>query len=122
MLQTINDEVNRRQPWKIRIAEDMRGDAGITAATTAGGAGYTIRLPWPGTWQARLNTDWSGYDPCFGNQPSFAVGTRDEPRDGLPWSGGVGVGAYSASRCRRTGEGPVRRARASRPQEDRRRT
>jgi 1,4-alpha-glucan branching enzyme len=57
---------------------------------------YTVGLPRSGTWQVRLNTDWQGYDPAFGNQPSFAVVTRDEPHDGLPCSGDASVGAYAA--------------------------
>ena len=59
-------------------------------------ASYTVGFPRPGTWRVRLNTDWTGYDPEFGDQPSLTVETRDEPRDGLPWSGDVGIGAYAA--------------------------
>jgi 1,4-alpha-glucan branching enzyme len=40
LLQTINDEVESRQPWKIRIAEDMRNDPRITSPTGSGGAGF----------------------------------------------------------------------------------
>ena len=40
LLRWINDEVDRRQPWKITIAEDMRQDAAVTRATPAGGAGF----------------------------------------------------------------------------------
>ncbi len=35
-----NDEINRTQPWKISIAEDLRNDAAMTQSTPAGGAGF----------------------------------------------------------------------------------
>lgn len=57
---------------------------------------YTIGLPRAGSWRVRLNTDWTGYDPSFGDHPSFDLEARAAPRDGLPCSGDVGVGAYSA--------------------------
>lgn len=40
LLQWMNDEVRRTQPWKITIAEDMQGNAWITRSTGAGGAGF----------------------------------------------------------------------------------
>jgi len=40
LLQWLNDEVRRTQPWKITIAEDMQGNAWITRGTGAGGAGF----------------------------------------------------------------------------------
>ncbi|HSS61863.1 MAG TPA: alpha-amylase family glycosyl hydrolase [Candidatus Limnocylindrales bacterium] len=40
LLQMINDEVDRRQAGKIRIAEDMRNDARITSSTVSGGGGF----------------------------------------------------------------------------------
>lgn len=36
----LNDEIAARQPWKLTIAEDGRGDARLTTATAAGGAGF----------------------------------------------------------------------------------
>jgi 1,4-alpha-glucan branching enzyme len=36
----LNDEIAARQPWKLTIAEDMRGEARITAPTADGGAGF----------------------------------------------------------------------------------
>ncbi len=56
---------------------------------------YTIGLPRPGLWRVRVNSDWSGYDPSFGNHRSLDVDTRAEPYDGLPFAGDLGVGAYS---------------------------
>lgn len=40
LLRWINDEIDQRQPWKIMIAEDLRGNAAITAPTAEGGAGF----------------------------------------------------------------------------------
>ncbi len=40
LLQWINDEVSARQPWKIRIAEDLQGNDWITKPTVTGGAGF----------------------------------------------------------------------------------
>ena len=40
LLQTINDEVVRWEPAKIRIAEDMRSDPLVTAPTSQGGIGF----------------------------------------------------------------------------------
>ncbi|MFH9090848.1 alpha-amylase family glycosyl hydrolase [Streptomyces sp. NPDC017673] len=39
LLRWVNDEIKARQPWKIRIAEDLRDDPVITAGTPAG-AGF----------------------------------------------------------------------------------
>lgn len=40
LMQWINDEVHRRFPGRISIAEDLRGNAAITADTARGGAGF----------------------------------------------------------------------------------
>ena len=58
--------------------------------------GYTIGLPRPGVWRVRLNTDWPGYDATFGGQPSDDFQALQTPRDGLPCSGDVGLGPYTA--------------------------
>lgn len=39
-LRYANDEIDRTQPWKISIAEDLRDDAAITRSTSSGGAGF----------------------------------------------------------------------------------
>ncbi len=36
----INDEIVARQPWKLTIAEDLQGEALLTAPTADGGAGF----------------------------------------------------------------------------------
>lgn len=40
LMRWINDEVSARFPWKIKIAEDLRGNAWITKPTGEGGAGF----------------------------------------------------------------------------------
>lgn len=57
---------------------------------------YTIGVPRAGEWLVRLNTDWTGYDPSFGNQLSLDCLASNQPRDGLAHSISVGIGAYSA--------------------------
>jgi len=43
LLQWINEEVDRRFPWKIMIAEDPNGDEWITKTVGEGGAGFGIQ-------------------------------------------------------------------------------
>lgn len=57
---------------------------------------YTVGVPRAGQWQVRLNSDWSGYDPAFGNQLSVAASAGPGSRDEMPYSIEVGVGAYAA--------------------------
>jgi 1,4-alpha-glucan branching enzyme len=57
---------------------------------------YTVGLPRAGHWRIRLNSDWSGYDPSFGDWPSCDIATDAIPRDGLDFSGNVGLGPYTA--------------------------
>jgi 1,4-alpha-glucan branching enzyme len=40
LLRWINDELDKRQPWKLTIAEDLRNLESITASTADGGAGF----------------------------------------------------------------------------------
>ena len=40
LMQVINDETDARHPWKLQIAEDLRGNEWITRETAAGGAGF----------------------------------------------------------------------------------
>ena len=46
LMQWVNDEIDARQPWKPSIAEDMRGNPGLTRATAEGGAGFDAQ--WDG--------------------------------------------------------------------------
>src|SRR5690606_30197403 len=40
LLRWINDEVDRLQPWKIVIAEDLQRNSWLTKPTSVGGAGF----------------------------------------------------------------------------------
>jgi len=40
LLRWLNDEKNRRYPWKLSIAEDLKGDPSLTRPTEHGGAGF----------------------------------------------------------------------------------
>jgi len=57
---------------------------------------YVIGLPRDGLWKARLNSDWNGYDPSFGNAQSFDTAASSSSYDGMPFSGVVNIGPYSA--------------------------
>jgi len=56
---------------------------------------YRIGLPRGGFWQLRFNSDFAGYDPSFGNHPSFDCGADNSPWDGFPVSGEIQIEAYS---------------------------
>lgn len=40
LMRWINDEIRTRQPWKISIAGDLRGNEWVTKDSEAGGAGF----------------------------------------------------------------------------------
>ncbi len=67
----------------------------INAANRAYDA-YTIGFPRRGDWKVRLNSDWNGYSPDFGNHPSSHLMADGPAQDNLPCSGGVGFGPYTA--------------------------
>jgi len=56
---------------------------------------YNIGFPRPGRWRLRFNSDWNGYDSEFGNWNSFDTSAVSGPRDGLDYTGSVGIGPYS---------------------------
>ena len=58
--------------------------------------GYTIGFPRGGLWRVRLNSDWQGYGSDFQNWGSFDAEANGGPHDGLPCSGTLGLGPYSA--------------------------
>jgi 1,4-alpha-glucan branching enzyme len=62
----------------------------------AGYTAYRLGLPRAGTWRVRFNSDWTGYDPAFGNWASYDTSAAGPPQDGLPYSGTVGLGPYTA--------------------------
>src|SRR5712692_501909 len=40
LLQEINGDISRAEPWKLTIAEDLRGDASVTSPVSSGGSGF----------------------------------------------------------------------------------
>jgi 1,4-alpha-glucan branching enzyme len=56
---------------------------------------YTIGFPREGSWRVRLNSDWTGYDPEFGNHFSYDTVANRGKRDGMIYNGNVGIGPYS---------------------------
>jgi 1,4-alpha-glucan branching enzyme len=57
---------------------------------------YRVGLPREGVWKVRFNSDWKGYDPAFGDVGGSEVSAEASPADGLPASGKMAVGPYSA--------------------------
>jgi 1,4-alpha-glucan branching enzyme len=43
LMRWVNEEIKRRQPWKITIAEDLRSNPGITAHLDQGGEGFSAQ-------------------------------------------------------------------------------
>jgi 1,4-alpha-glucan branching enzyme len=57
---------------------------------------YHLGLPRVGTWYVRFNSDWNGYSNDFSNWSGYDT-TADAPgHDGMPCSGNVGIGPYTA--------------------------
>ena len=57
--------------------------------------GYTIGLPRKGAWKVRFNSDWNGYAIDFSNHPTYHTVANGGEKDGMPYSGEVGIGPYS---------------------------
>ncbi len=57
---------------------------------------YRIGLPRGGVWRVRFNSDWGGYSPVFTSHSSFDLIASADSRDGMPFSGAVGIGPYTA--------------------------
>lgn len=81
-----------------RLAEGGPGDDVIVVVNFANRTweSYDVGVPRPGTWTLRLNTDWSGYSEIFHNHPSTDVNAVPHARDGMPATGRVTMGPYSA--------------------------
>jgi len=60
-----------------------------------GYANYSIGFPRAGLWRVRFNSDWSGYDPYFGNWFSYDTDANGAPQDNMPACGNIGIGPYS---------------------------
>ena len=61
-----------------------------------GHEGYQIGFPRQGRWKVRLNSDWVGYDPEFGNHPGDDTMAEQVKKDGMPCNGKINIGPYSA--------------------------
>jgi 1,4-alpha-glucan branching enzyme len=57
---------------------------------------YRIGFPRPGPWWVRLNSDWNGFSPDFGNFNSYNTTANWGELQGMPCSGNIGIGPYSA--------------------------
>jgi len=57
---------------------------------------YTIGFPRDGLWKVRFNSDWNGYSADFGNHLSYDITPSQPGTDGMPYSGNVGIGPYTA--------------------------
>ena len=57
---------------------------------------YRLGLPHPGTWFVRFNSDAGLYDPEFGAVHCYDTVAETWPLDGMPYSGDVAIGPYSA--------------------------
>jgi 1,4-alpha-glucan branching enzyme len=58
--------------------------------------GYKIGFSRAGNWEVRFNSDWSGYDPTFSNHRVKDVMAKRGKKDGMPFSGFIDIGSYSA--------------------------
>jgi 1,4-alpha-glucan branching enzyme len=65
--------------------------------------GYKIGFPRTGSWEVRFNSDWNGYDPSFSNHRAKDVVAKRGKKDGMPFSGIIGIGPYSAIILSQTG-------------------
>ncbi|HEX8695016.1 MAG TPA: alpha-amylase family glycosyl hydrolase [Longimicrobium sp.] len=57
---------------------------------------YVIGFPRGGEWKVRLNSDWSGYGADYGDHPSWHVAADGPAMHGMPASGSVSIGPYTA--------------------------
>ena len=57
---------------------------------------YRLGLPKKGLWKVRFNSDSKGYCESFHDTAVFDFEATEEERDGLPFSGTVSLGPYSA--------------------------
>jgi 1,4-alpha-glucan branching enzyme len=58
--------------------------------------GYLIGFPRAGLWKTRFNSDSYSYGPNFANHPTPDVDAHEEEVDGLPCSGKISIGPYTA--------------------------
>ncbi len=59
LLQEINSDVDLAQPWKLTIAEDLRGDASITSPVSSGGSGFGSQWDIDFLWGVRQTVEFT---------------------------------------------------------------
>jgi 1,4-alpha-glucan branching enzyme len=81
-----------------RFADSGPRDSVVVLANLATRAypSYTVGVPRAGLWRVRFNSDWTGYDPGFGNQSSVDTFSRPAMTDGMQQVIDIGLGPYSA--------------------------
>lgn len=81
-----------------RWDHDGPGDDVIVILNMANHAydSYTLGFPGAGIWRVRFNSDWQGYDPEFGNHPSYSTVAYGGSKDGMPYHADIGIGPYTA--------------------------
>ena len=57
LLQEVNGDIDRAQPWKLTIAEDMRDDASITSPVSSGGSGFDSQWDSDFLWAVRQTVE-----------------------------------------------------------------
>ena len=57
---------------------------------------YRIGFPRDGQWWVRFNGDWDGYSPDFSSFPGYHTVAEPAAWQGLPFSGHIGIGPYTA--------------------------
>jgi 1,4-alpha-glucan branching enzyme len=57
LLQEINGDIDLAQPWKLTIAEDLRGDASITSPVASGGSGFDSQWDSDFLWAVRQTVE-----------------------------------------------------------------
>jgi 1,4-alpha-glucan branching enzyme len=79
-----------------RWAAGGPGDDVVVIANFSGVpfASYGVGFPRAGTWYLRFNSDWSAYSGDFTNV-GYDTTAGDDPIQGMPFSGNVGLGPYS---------------------------
>jgi 1,4-alpha-glucan branching enzyme len=80
-----------------RWMEGGPGDDFIVVANFSKAAydSYNVGLPHRGTWYLRFNSDWTSYDPTFGNK-GYDTTANPSGNHGMKYQGNVGLGPYSA--------------------------
>ncbi len=81
-----------------RFDEQGPGDDVVVVLNFSDQAFENARIGFPreGMWRVRFNSDWNGYCDDFWNTPSYDTEAGPASYQGVPFSGNVGVGGYSA--------------------------